>query len=156
MTELTDVTVDRITVDKVEWDLNGVNSAKLIDPTIGLEFNRFENKPNSARAVCDFDLSDDQKSYFSCQVLVDITSSVHTYEDLRTSPLKRRYISAVCLEMVLGHVRNLLIHATTLAGLGSPVLLSGVVPSITEFLSEENFKRYDQGSEADPEADPIT
>ncbi|THF88492.1 hypothetical protein E7T09_04605 [Deinococcus sp. KSM4-11] len=126
------LSIEKIVVDDVFWQIENINSAQLIDPVVTLEISTTVEDPQLARAQCEFELRDDSKSYFKCRTHVYMQSKGADFNELQSAPATRRFTEALCMEMAMGQARSLLMHACALAGLAQPLLLSGVVSSMIE------------------------
>ncbi|MFK7601407.1 hypothetical protein ACI3L1_04255 [Deinococcus sp. SM5_A1] len=137
MNKLRDViSVASISVDDVNWSVSGIDAENNLNFAINNDFQSLDDPPNSVRSSTEFIFKGENKIYFQCEVKVVVSMPGFSFEQITGDLENRKFIEGVCTEMAMGHARNMLIYATSMAGLGIPVLLSGVMS--TAFVSEKS------------------
>ena len=121
------ITIENASIDKVFWDLEGIDTDEDSNPIIKIGFQPSDS-PEGIRSVTEFAFRSEAKIYFRCQVDVLATVPGYNFKQINSVPGYRHLVSSACTEIALGHIRGMLIYATSMAGLGTPVLLSGIVP----------------------------
>ncbi|WP_156953153.1 hypothetical protein [Deinococcus frigens] len=122
------ISVLSVYVDKVSWNVEGIDTEENLNPAVNIDFRPIDISKNTIKSFTDFSFGNKGKIYFACKVEVLVITPNFDFDQIMNNPEHRKLVMDVCAEMAMGHIRNMLIYATSMAGLGTPILLNGVVP----------------------------
>lgn len=129
------IQIDKVTLDKVSWDLEGISTSDEVKPDLELDMHDLPDNNEGHKGIVSFTFSDEVKTYFKCEVVVLGSTPGFPFKQILRDSSARKVVSATVSEMALGYIRSLLNNAMYLSGLNNVILIGGIVPAV---LSDRN------------------